>query len=493
MKQALQLKMGQHLAMTPQLQQAIKLLQLSSVELQTEIQEILDSNLMLELPENTEPEKEPLEKNEPSNSDNNSDSLNEVAKEEIPSATTDSIPDEPSTDFEWDDVYDGSTAYSAPSSEQIDMLENQSGGSETLNEHLMWQLEMSCLSGNDRIIAENIIDSIDDEGYLQTSTEIICEGLNNQYPDSEIEIDEIEAVLKLVQNYDPLGVGARDLRECLLIQINQVPNTVPWQIEAKVIIDKYLKLIGSRQYAQIMRKMKLDEEELQMVMNFIRKLNPKPGSKISSSNAQYIVPDVYVFKKNSRWIVELNQDIAPKIRINNLYANMIKRGDSSSDNNCMRNHLQEARWFIKSLKSRNETLLKVANCILNKQLAFFEEGEQAMKPLILREVAEEVEMHESTISRVTTQKYMHTPRGILEFKYFFSSHVSSDSGDNVSATAIRAKIKELIDNENPKKPLSDSKLSQILKDEGIDVARRTVAKYREAMNIPSSNERRRLV
>ncbi len=241
-----------------------------------------------------------------------------------------------------------------------------------------------------------------------------------------------------------------------------------------------------------MRRLKVSEEQLKEIIDLIQSLNPRPGSQISTTTTQYVVPDVFVFKKSGRWVVELNHEALPKIRINNGYANLVKRGDTSSDNTCLKNHLQEAKWFLKSVQSRHETLFKVASSIVRKQIDFFEYGEEAMKPMILREIAEEVEMHESTISRITTQKYMHTPKGVFEFKYFFSSHVSTVSGDDFSATAIRARIKILVENEPPQKPLSDSKISQILKDEGINVARRTIAKYRESINIPPSNERRRL-
>jgi RNA polymerase sigma-54 factor len=238
--------------------------------------------------------------------------------------------------------------------------------------------------------------------------------------------------------------------------------------------------------------MDLSDEDLNEVIALIRTLEPKPGRKIEQAEAQYVIPDVFVIRSGSDWVVSLNPEISPKLRVNPFYSNMIKRADNSADNVCMKNHLQEARWFIKSLQSRNETLLKVARSIVDHQKDFLEYGERAMKPLVLRDVAEEVGMHESTISRVTTQKYMHTPNGVYEFKYFFSSHVSTDAGGECSAIAIKAYIKELIEQEDPSKPLSDHTLSGELKKKGINVARRTVAKYREAMNISPSNERKRV-
>jgi RNA polymerase sigma-54 factor len=274
--------------------------------------------------------------------------------------------------------------------------------------------------------------------------------------------------------------------------LRQLEPATPWRDEALRLVTHHLDLLGSRDFSQLMRRMRLSQPELQEVIALIQTLNPRPGSQIASNQAEYVIPDVYVSKRNGKWHVDLNPEAAPRLRINAQYAGLVKRADNSADNTYLRNHLQEARWFLKSLQSRNETLLKVARCIVERQRAFFDYGEEAMKPLVLRDVAESVEMHESTISRVTTQKYMHTPRGIFEFKYFFSSHVGTSDGGECSATAIRAMIKKLIAAETPSKPLSDSKIAAMLADEGIEVARRTIAKYREAMAIPPSNERKRL-
>ena len=287
-------------------------------------------------------------------------------------------------------------------------------------------------------------------------------------------------------------MGARDPAECLQIQLAQLDPSTPWLAQARQLIHEHVNLLGNRDYNQIMRRMKLSEAELQEVLGLVQTLNPRPGSQITSSTPQYVVPDVFVTKRKGKWVVNLNNDAAPRLRINSQYANLVKRADNSKDNNYLRNHLQEARWFLKSLQSRHETLLKVATCIVERQRNFFEYGDEAMKPLVLRDIAETVEMHESTISRVTTQKYMHTPRGIFEFKYFFSSHVGTDDGGECSATAIRAIIKKLVAAENAAKPMSDSKIASLLADQGVKVARRTIAKYREAMAIPPSNERKRL-
>lgn len=475
LKQSLQLRLGQQLAMTPQLQQAIRLLQLSTLDLRQEIQQALDSNLMLEAAD-----------------DNNSVEVDTASDSdsELEAGNREDIPEELPLDSNWDDIYDGSTSYSAPDPDnQFDLLDNQASASGGLHEHLLWQAELSHFSARDSVIAETLIDAIRDDGYLGQTLEEIQSALP---PEWDVELDEIQAVLSRIQRFDPVGVGARDPREALLIQLDQLDVDSPWKAKARELIDQHLELLVTRQYKQLLRRLAISEDQLQEVMALIQTLNPHPGSAIDSQRTEYVVPDVFVRRVNGEWRVELNRESLPKIRINSYYASLVKRADNSSDNTTLRSHLQEARWFLKSLQSRHETLLKVARAIVGRQQDFFEYGEEAMKPLVLREVAEEVDMHESTISRITTQKYMHTPRGTLEFKYFFSSHVMTVDGEECSATAIRARIRRLIAAEDPAKPLSDSKIADILRAEGINVARRTVAKYREAMNIASSTERKRL-
>ncbi|MDX1434320.1 MAG: RNA polymerase factor sigma-54, partial [Gammaproteobacteria bacterium] len=353
------------------------------------------------------------------------------------------------------------------------------------------QLELIRMSDEDRVIAAAIIDSIDEDGYLSCSLEEIEQSLAPH--DVEIGLPEIEAVLRQVQNLDPPGIGARDLGECLAIQLRHLPAKTPWREAAQRLVTDHLELLAGRDYAQLMKLLKLGKEELQNVIELIQSLSPRPGGAVESTPPEYVIPDVFVKKVKGAWRVELNPDAFPRLRVNAHYASLIRRADNSADNNCLKAHLQEARWFIKSLRSRSETLLKVASCIVERQQAFLEHGEEAMKPMVLHDVAEAVGMHESTISRVTTQKYMHTPRGVYELKYFFSSHVFTKSGAECSSTAIRALLKKLIAAENAQKPLSDSKLAAILSEQGIKVARRTVAKYREAMAIPSSSERKSLV
>jgi len=295
-----------------------------------------------------------------------------------------------------------------------------------------------------------------------------------------------------VQRFDPVGIAASSPSECMAIQLGQYDPETPHLAKAMVLVNKYLEHLASNEVALLKRRLQASDSELGEIIRLIQTTNPHPGHSISKSHAEYVAPDVYVSKQAGRWRVSINPEHAPRIRVNDQYANMIKRSDSSDQNTYLKDHLQEARWFIKSLQSRNETLLRVASAIVERQHAFLDYGEEAMQPMVLRDIAESLEMHESTISRVTSHKYMHTPRGILEFKYFFSSHVSTADGGECSATAIRAIIKKLVAAEKQEKPLSDSKITDLLGGQGINVARRTVAKYREALNIPPSNERKRL-
>ncbi len=491
MKPSLQLRIGQNLTMTPQLQQAIRLLQLSSLELHTEVQEALESNMMLELDEDEE--ETPTGETDSSNSD--SDGSVEAADD----GQDENIPDNLPVDSVWDDVYDSySYQSSGTANPELSGYDNQRAPSESLHDYLRWQLNLTPTSENDRAIAMAIIDALDDDGYLTLSLEEIHESLDadvkGEDPDDEsgVSIEEVRTVLHIIQAMDPPGVGATDLRECLLIQLRQLPADVPWRQEAQNLVNTHLQALASRDYNQLMRQLRLSREDLQQVLDLIQSLNPRPGGQVQDSQPEYIVPDVYVKKDQGVWKVELNSEAIPQLRINSRYAQMVRRADNSNDNNSLKTHLQEARWFIKSLQSRSETLLRVASAIVERQQAFLERGEEAMKPLVLHDIADVLGMHESTISRVTTRKYMHTPRGIFELKYFFSSHVSTSMGGTCSSTSIRAQIKKLIGEEPPRKPLSDSKIASILSDRGIEVARRTVAKYREAMSIPPSNERKHL-
>lgn len=504
MKQSLQLKIGQQLTMTPQLQQAIRLLQLSTLDLQQEIQEALESNPMLEVNEdsveNTDSGAINEQQSEPKNSESNADSKQETssdtasqesAETDLSENWDDKIPEDLPVDTQWDDIYQSAPSSSGPAPDDDNNFESQRSANDSLNDHLLWQLNLTPMSDTDRVIAMAIIDAVEPSGLLSDTIDSIFEGLSKHFED--LELDEVVAVQRRLQQFDPIGSCSEDLGQCLLVQLNMQPKETRGLSAAKLIVSRFLSLLATRDYRTLMRKTRLKEPELAVAIELIQGLTPHPGESIASSNTEYVVPDVFVEKRNGAWQVELNPDIAPKIRVNSSYASLVKRADSSRDNTFLKDNLQEARWFLKSLQSRNETLLKVASCIVEKQRGFLDNGPESMRPMVLHDIAELVEMHESTISRVTTQKYMHTPQGIFELKYFFSSHVSTDSGGECSSTAIRAIIKKLVAAENPKKPLSDNKITTLLAEQGIKVARRTIAKYREAMAIPPSNERKRLV
>ncbi len=496
MKPSLQLRLGQQLTMTPQLQQAIKLLQLSTIELQQEIQEALEANPLLEAEDDYNFGEAPVQNDmnsqdrEPQG-ETESYSQDELYEPEIPdsseSMTEQNIKEDLPLDSNWDDLVSAAPVANTYNGEEDMVFQGET--TETLQDYLRWQMQLTPFSETDRAIAEIIIEAIDESGLLTISCDEILESLG--MPD--VEADEVEAVIKRIQLFDPVGVGARTIQECLLVQLKQFDPKTPYLSETCEIIREYADYLANRDFRSLMRVTKLKEEELREVMRLIHSLNPRPGADVIREEQQYTIPDVSVKKIKGRWVVELNPDAFPKIRINEQYAAMSRQVRNSSDSQFIRSHLQEAKWFLKSLESRNETLLKVANCIVQQQQAFFEHGEEAMKPMVLNDVAEMVGMHESTISRVTTQKFMHTPKGIFELKYFFSSHVSTESGGECSSTAIRAFIKKLVAAENPAKPLSDSRMAEILSEQGINVARRTIAKYRESLYIPPSNQRKSLL
>ena len=505
MRPTLQLRIGQQLTMTPQLQQAIKLLQLSTLELQQEIQEVLESNPLLEVNEQQESD---------TNSENNSESLEEAYSATVTNteqtksdgsedatasideiSTTEAmekndIPEELNIDTTWEESYSAGTSNTGAISSPSEDYTYQGETTDSIQDHLLWQMELTPFSETDRTVAIAIIEAVDEAGYLTVSIEDVLDSVGIE----GLELDEVEAVLKRINVFDPVGVAAKSIADCLLIQLNQFELDTPYLKESKLIISEHIDLLGNRDYRQLMRKTRLKEDQLREVMRLIQSLNPRPGDAVIKGDDQYVIPDVSVEKKNGRWVVELNPDTAPKLSVNQQYAAMTKTTKSSSnDGQFIRANLQEAKWFIKSLESRNDTLLKVSNCIVQRQQGFLEHGAEAMRPMVLNDIAEAVDMHESTISRVTTQKYMHTPRGIFELKYFFSSHVSTENGGECSSTAIRSLIKKLILAETPAKPLSDSKMADLLAQQGINVARRTIAKYRESLSIPPSNQRKSLL
>ncbi len=500
MKQSLQLKLGQQLTMTPQLQQAIRLLQLSTLDLQQEIQQALDSNPLLEVAEDEFDAD--VEVDNTTRLERTREQAGESLLESLEGKNTESqslaedwqpgsLPEELPVDTQWEDLMPTSSAPAGNGEDSFDSdYDSRNNATESLQDLLRWQLNLTRLSDTDRVIALALIDATDSNGRLQSSVEDIHQALT---PELDIDLDEVVAVLHCLQQFEPAGVCTRDLQECLLVQLQQKPANTPYLEQARLMINRHMAQLGSGDYKQIMRRMRLTEDQLKAVLDLIRSLDPNPGENVGDDATEYVVPDVFVSKRNGRWVVELNPDIAPRLRINESYASLIKRADSSADNTFLKDNLQEARWFLKSLYSRNETLMKVASKIVEHQRNFLEYGEEAMKPLVLHDIANAVEMHESTISRVTTRKYMHTPRGIFELKYFFSSHVGTTAGGEASSTAIKALIRKLVAAENPRKPLSDNKIANLLEEQGLQVARRTVAKYREMLLIPPSNERKRLV
>lgn len=461
MKQGLQFKFSQQLSMTPQLQQAIRLLQLSSFELQQEIQQALEENPLLEQEELEDPLRE------------HGDDSVEIGEEWDQHYTAELLGSVGQHDAEYDALTFGCKQ-------------------ETLHDHLRWQLQLSHMTALDEQIGLAIIDAIDDNGYLQASISDLTLALTTQL-DEPLEEDEVAVVLKRIQHFDPIGVGARDVSECLLLQLQQLPEDTAYLSAAKKAVTEHVELLGLRDYRTLERRLRLNEAALTEVLTLIQHLHPRPGDGFSATDDAYVIPDVLVRKQNNRWMVELNPQSLPKLKVNDSYAALLKDTRASDDMSYIRHHLQEAKWFMRSIESRNDTLLKVASSIVQRQQAFFEHGEEAMKPMVLADIAQAIEMHESTVSRVTSQKYMHTPRGVFELKYFFSSQLSTDQGGECSSTAIRALLKKLVAAENPKKPLSDNKLTQLMADQGIQVARRTIAKYREALNIPPSSQRKRLI
>lgn len=485
LKPALQLKLGQQLTMTPQLQQAIRLLQLPVLELQAQIREALETNVMLE-PEDESGSLENGDATEPQFAGPSPAASAEASAEASEDADRERTPDVDLVDDpEWSDSQVAGPSETPWSGEEPSQDFSDAGG-ETLQEHLTWQLKMSRLSEREMRIGAAIIDAINDDGYL---IEPLDEVARNLQPEIVANAAEVERVLRHVQAMDPAGVGARSVGECIQLQLRQLDADTPGRETALQIAANHLDQVADQQYALLRRQLRVTEEEMEHALVLVRACQPRPGSSVHSVPAEYIVPDVFVRRTERGWAVEINPASLPRIRVNKSYAGLIGR---SAEHAMLRTQLQEARWLIRSLEIRNETLLKVARCIVQRQSAFLERGDEYMQPMILKDVAEAVQMHESTISRVTTNKYMHTHRGVFEFRYFFSSHVAARDGTEMSSTAIRAKIRKLVSAEEPDKPLSDNRIAEILSQEGVLVARRTVAKYREALGIPPSSERKRV-
>jgi RNA polymerase sigma-54 factor len=503
MRQGLQLKFSQQLTMTPQLQQAIKLLQLSTLDLQQEIIEQLYNNPLLETDERDIDNDQSQQDDRNSGTDDvsfdNDDPEHYTQAQDSPQVTENTSEttwerdnsERLAGDNNWNDV---TSTSSKPLSNDNDFnLDAIYQVTESLQDHLFWQLNLMTLSRRDKDVAEAFIDSVNDSGFLSSNLQEITAHLHDQSPDDPLQDDELVAVLKRLQQFDPPGIFARDLKECLTIQLEQLSEDTPYLQEAKILVEDFLEDIASTELTKLTKKSKLDSICLQNGLNLIRSLNPRPGEMLAADNTEYIVPDVYIEKNNGSWHVKLNNSNIPRIKINQAYSDLIKRADDSAENQFLKKNLNEARWFLRSLESRNDTLMQVTIAIMDFQQGFLEHGPVAMKPLVLSEIAEQLDLHESTVSRVTTKKYMATPQGIFELKYFFSSHVGTSDGGECSSTAVCAILKILIEAERPCKPLSDNKLTTLLADQGIQVARRTVAKYRESMNIPSSSQRKRFV
>lgn len=473
MKPALQLRLHQQLALTPQLQQAIRLLQLSRAELEIELGEALETNPLLEMEE-----AEPAGDGEVDTPADGLDTAIEAEPEAFETAANDDLP----LDL-------GRERHShAASHADEDGREREDAETEDLRDHLLWQLNLTPMSPRDRAIATSLIEAIDDDGYLGETNEAICASLVGLF---RVDCDEVDAVRHRIQRFDPLGVGSRTLAECLAVQLEVCPADAPGLDLARLLVAQHLDALARQERSRLCHSLGVDADALDAAITLIRSLVPRPGASHVGMPPEYIAPDAYVTRTAGRWQVSLAPGCQPQLGINQQYAGLIAKA-RGEDASYLRGQLQEARWLIKSLKARAETLLKVATAIVRAQEGFLDFGPEAMRPLVLKEIADEIGMHESTVSRVTTRKYLHTPRGTLEFKYFFSSGVATADGGAASATAIQAMIRKLIGEEVPRRPLSDQALTLELNRRGISVARRTVAKYREGMHIPSSNERCRL-
>jgi RNA polymerase sigma-54 factor len=456
--------------MTPQLQQAIRLLQLPTIELQAHIRELLESNVMLEQEEESDTQQ-----------------FVALATTEMGGESSTSGPESQVEVVEenWNDNSVGPAENPWSGGDDDRLQEFADEGGKSLRDHLLWQLEMAHRPVRELAIGRAVIDAINEDGYVTDSLADISATLK---PELDCTTSEVEQALWIVQTFDPPGIGARTVSECLLLQLEQLSPDSPGLATARQIASEHLEQVAGRELAVLRRSLNATDEELEVALALVRSLHPRPGAMVSASASEYVVPDVFVRRTARGWSVEINPATLPRVRINNSYAELLGRGAAHAT---MRTQLQEARWLLKSLEIRNDTLTKVARSIVERQSEFLDQGEEHMRPMILRDIAEAIGMHESTVSRVTSGKYMHTPRGVFELRYFFSSQVEGSDGSGTSSTAIRAKIRKLIREEIAANPLSDSRLAEILSGEGIPVARRTVAKYREMMNIPPSSERKR--
>jgi RNA polymerase sigma-54 factor len=476
MKQTLQLKLSQQLTLTPQLQQSIRLLQLSTLELNQELESFLMENPLLE--------RDDLEPESPAPPPNGA--VREEFTTNTDAAPANDTPATDATDIDW--FTDAPSAVARRDDGEESEYPQLAACTPTLGEHLIGQLALTQLSARDKSVVSTLIAALDDGGYLSQSLEEIAELLP---PELEVGLDELQIALHYLQSCDPAGVGARTPAECLELQLKDLPPETPARELALSIVHNHLEALAAHDFARLKRQLHCDEDDLRAAQHLIQSLNPHPGAVYSAGETRYIVPDVTVKKVKDTWVAALNPDAMPKLRINRMYAEILQNKLHAAGSQ-MSSQLQEARWMIKNVQQRFETILRVAQAIVERQRHFFDHGEVAMRPLVLREIAEILSLHESTVSRVTTQKFMATPRGIFELKYFFGSHVATETGGACSATAIRALLKQLVSAEDCKRPLSDSKITQILCEQGIVVARRTIAKYRESLHIPPVSLRKSL-
>ncbi|MGV6809737.1 MAG: RNA polymerase factor sigma-54 [bacterium] len=521
LKQGLHTKLSQSLTMTPQMQQAIRLLQLSSVELTQEIQEALDSNPLL-LDNHHTPDtaintaeslsdthttdhlatKEANHSDQPIN-DSTSHHANDTHEtthdpdinNDTPNSVDSDIPKQLEMDADWSDVFDTSQDHDYRRNGSADestttILEKTTHANATLHDHLTWQIHLSQLSEQDQLIAGALINAINAQGFLQESTINLHQQLMQHYPNVFIDHDEVVSVLNYIQRLDPVGIGTRNLSECLAVQLQVQQPDDPFIRQASKLMIEQPHLLEPKYHTLFKQALSLSNKQFEHFLQKLKTLNPRPANAFAHETIEYIEPDVYVKKINGRWQVSMNANMAHSLSINDHYADLLTEKGKKSDLKYLKEHLKQANWLIHSLENRNQTILKVSQAIIEQQTAFLHYGAQAMKPMILKDIAERLDMHESSISRATNRKYIHTPKGIFELKYFFSSQVSTDTGSHCSSTAIQSMIKSMIDQENVKKPLSDHKLTTLLQNQGIKVARRTVAKYREALNIPASHERK---
>jgi RNA polymerase sigma-54 factor len=477
MKHTLQLKLSQHLTLTPQLQQSIRLLQLSTLELNAEVERLLQENPLLEKADDDDGSAPPPEFAPTMVTVSSAESPDDGADQ--PPAHDFDVMANSGADNDWGRASgsgDDDDEYFSP--QQVAMC--------SLRDHLNEQLALLNLPLRDRQLASALVDALDDDGYLTTSLEELLE----LFPDElGLDADDLSIGLKHLQNLEPAGVGARDAAECLALQLKAMPASTPFRAEALKLVEHHLPLLAARDFGKLKRLLHTDDDGIRGVRTLITSLNPRPGSGFAQTEANYVIPDVVVKKVRGRWVAALNEAAMPKLRLNRIYADILTRNREAS-NQQLSAQLQEAKWLIRNVQQRFETILRVSQAIVDRQRHFFDHGEVAMRPMVLREIAEILNLHESTISRVTTQKYMLTSRGTYELKYFFGSHVATDTGGAASATAIRALIKQLISAEDTKAPLTDSRIADLLGDQGIVVARRTIAKYREALQIPPVNLRK---